>query len=202
MIVLVMLNMRSLPAALVFALVGACAPWSPEEFPVKVDVGADLSDVQRQALLDGIDMLEERVGADVFEPVESTGRRIQRGRIGVRSGVSQHGYDGWYDRNHWSCKVELGRQSMYAQLALHELLHCLGLRHDVDVDDSVMNEYAGRTLMAGHVDSVRALMGLGTVVSEDTPSAAAPVSDGSGGADETVLVAPPDFTIPEITVRL
>jgi hypothetical protein len=62
----------------------ACSPWTPHDFPVRVDVGSDLNDGQRVALLDGIALLEERVSADVFMPVETNGRRIQRDRISVR----------------------------------------------------------------------------------------------------------------------
>ena len=88
-------------------LVSACSPWAPSDFPVRVEVGADLDDNHRAALLDGIALLEERVGADVFTLVESNGRRIQRDRSAVRDGVKKSGYNGWYERNHWSCRITL-----------------------------------------------------------------------------------------------
>ena len=76
--------MRRLVLALAL-LITACAPWTPSDFPARVDIGADLTEVQRDALLDGIALLETEVHANVFAPVETNGRRIQRGRISVRS---------------------------------------------------------------------------------------------------------------------
>jgi hypothetical protein len=176
-------------AVLVTFLATACASWSPEpsDFPVKVDVGSGLSDAQRQALLGGIDMLEARVGADVFTPVESNGRAIQRGRIAVRSG-SLEAENGWYDRNHWACRITLGRDdTMYPGVAVHELLHCLGLDHEAD-EDSIMAEYndAQSKLLLSHVNHVRALMGLPALPEESGPVSSEP---------EAAPVFPADFVL-------
>lgn len=150
-------------AAALFVCLTACAPWTPEpsDFPVKVDVGADLTEPQRQALYDGIDKLEERVGANVFAPVESNGRKIQRGRIAVRSGPLGE-ENGFFDPTHWSCRITLGSDdAMYPEVAVHELLHCLGLDHDAD-PDSVMYESTDTNsrIMLSHVNHVRSLMDL------------------------------------------
>ena len=211
-------QLRLLATFFVSIVVSACAPWAPSDFPVRVDVGADLNEQQRVALLDGIALLEERVGANVFAPVETNGRRIQRGRISVRNGVEQHDEAGHFDPTHWSCRITL-RRDIYPEIALHELLHCLGLDHD-HADDSVMGEYVGSNLTREHVDFVRGLMGLGpsvpTEVAKEVPPEVpegdvpnenandeVPVEEDAGvEIVEDAGVSLPDFTIPNIRVNL
>jgi len=63
------------------------------------------------------------------------------------------------DINHWYCKVLLATD-VTSQLALHELLHCLGWhRHDRD-PSSVMAEKAGPKVLPDHLEYVLRLMGL------------------------------------------
>lgn len=151
--------MRAL--AFILATLAACAPWTPEELPVTVDVGSSLSDDQRLALLDGMAMLEGPMGRRVFSPVETNGRHIQRGRIAVRSSgkpMAGRPGDGLSEVNHWSCEVRLATD-VTPRLALHELMHCLGW-HDHDSDPrSVMAELAGPDVQPAHVAFVRGMAG-------------------------------------------
>lgn len=135
----------------------ACSTWTPESFPVTVDMDSSLSEDAKENVVSATALLNDAVGAEVLKPVESNGRRIQRGRIHVYAGKAPHGAEGAAARNHWSCRVAL--DSSAEPIVVHELLHCFGLEHDPR-KGSVMAEFVGRTLMPDHVHYLRDLAGI------------------------------------------
>jgi hypothetical protein len=154
--------MRSL--SLLALLLTGCSFWVPDDYPVALDVGG-LNEHQALALKDAVDAIEDAAHFDVFEPLETNGKAIQRGRVAVRSNgksiaqlqAKKHDL-GNAHINHWSCKIELPTDAPH-ELVTHELMHCLGLAHD-DVPGSIMGEIAGWDIRREHVEHIRALAGL------------------------------------------
>jgi hypothetical protein len=151
---------------LALLLTTGCELWVPDEFPVKVDLPADVTEAQVESVVLAIERIELAAGFDVFELVSGNGRTIQRGRIAIRSTgmTAQAAKDRHYhvsvaNTNHWSCRASLATDAI-PELATHELMHCLGIEHD-DIPGSVMSsETLGWTIRDGHVRHMRELAGL------------------------------------------
>jgi hypothetical protein len=152
-------GLRSAIAASTLFL-ASCSPWVPDSFPVKVDLGDDLSPEQRSAALAACETWNEAVGAPVLRPIESNGRLIQRGRIAIRDEPPRSGEIATSTANAWHCSIAVRGLGYDPNTMVHELGHCLGLEHD-KMPNSIMNAYShpGQRLLAEHIAYVRELVG-------------------------------------------
>jgi hypothetical protein len=160
-------TLRSLAALLALA-VSACSPWVPDSFPVKVDLGDELTPEQRTAAIEACDTWNEAVGASVLRPVESNGRKIQRGRIAIRADRPRFGEIATSTANAWHCSIAVRGLGYDPNTMVHELGHCLGLEHD-RLPHSIMMEYSlpGQQLLPEHIAYVRDLVGFSGPRDED-----------------------------------
>jgi hypothetical protein len=160
-------TLRSIMAVLWLG-VAACSPWVPDSFPVKVDLSDELTPEQRNAAIEACDTWNTRVGASVLRPVESNGRRLQRGRIAVRADRPRPGEIATSTANAWHCTIAVRGLGYDPNTMIHELGHCLGLEHD-RMPHSIMNEYSqpGQALLPEHIEYVRDLVSASERRNED-----------------------------------
>jgi len=125
--------------AVLLVLSGCLDLWVPDlsDGPVKVNVGDDLSEQQREALLEACQRINDTAGFRVLRPVVDNGRRIQRGRIHVDQASIPAIALARAQTDAWSCHIRSGKLDQSADTYTHELMHCLGFAHEED-PESIM----------------------------------------------------------------
>lgn len=138
-------------AALTLVLVSGCSayePWAPDlsAGPAVLQMPSDVLPEHRDAILAGIDLLNDAVGESVVEVLEGDTPTSGRIRVYGVSESSQHidpaTFAGRAIPNADRCEIELttdpnslARPRMMARAAAHEILHCMGYDHSDDATD-------------------------------------------------------------------